>query len=398
MLNLFISYKRADHDWVRRYISEIEKETGASCWIDMDSIETSEQFASVICHAIDEADVFLFMHSASHTSIDFQSDWTVRELNYAMAKKKRIVLVKMDDTPLDNMFLMLFGGTNNIQITDSLQKQKLFADIRNWANEEATNTVAAPVTATLPQRKTKLLLGTAGIVLSVLIVFLIMKFCVPSPPPPEPQSEPQYNEVSVSSGVDKVNGFMCVDLDLPSGTKWARCNVGANEPWEFGDYFAWGEVTPNKAEYTSSNLKYYQDNGNAFILLKYADNKTPLAPEDDAATVNMGKGWRMPTIEETQELVEYCRWERALLHGVLGEKATSTKNGNSIFFPYAGFKYLKDHREKSLSMSFWTSTLSPSHPERAYYLYSGISGDEDINQKIFFDTRYIGTTIRAVTK
>lgn len=388
MLNLFISYKRADHTLVRRYISEIEKETGAECWYDLAKIETSEQFASVICHAIDEADVFLFMHSASHTGIDFQTDWTIRELNYAMAKKKRIVLVKMDDSPLENMFLMLFGGTNNIQITDALQKQKLFADIRNWADEDGTATVTAPVSASMPKRKTKWILGAAV----VAVLLAVVGFTLLIRP-----NKPKYQEVSVSTGVDKLNGYRYVDLGLPSGTKWARCNVGADEPWEFGDYFAWGEVIPNKDEYTSANLKYFQDNGNSIILLKYADAQTPLEPEDDAATVNMGKGWRMPTKDETEELAQNCRWERALLHGVLGEKAVGP-NGNSIFFPYAGFKHLNEHKEEGASMSFWTSTLFPSDPGHAYYLYSGISGTDDVFHTVFEISRYPGTTIRAVVK
>lgn len=386
MFSIFISYKRSDHDLVRRYIREIEAETGAECWFDLAKIETSEQFATVICNAIDQADVFLFMHSASHVGIDFQSDWTIRELNYAMAKKKRIVLVKMDDTPLENMFLMLFGGTNNIQITDPLQKQKLFSDLRYWAAGSSKIPESPSLTTKKNGQKRKFLWIFVVLVciLAVILGVILGK------------KEPGFPSVTVSSGVDKINGFEYVDLGLPSGLKWARCNVGASEPWEYGNFYAWGEVTP-KNGYFSSNLKYYQETGESFVLLKYNDGAYSLGTEDDAASVNMGKSWRLPTKAEAEELAQNCRWERAQLNGVRGEKVTG-KNGNSIFFPYAGFKYLDEYREEGLSLSFWTSTISSSHPERAYYLYSGISGTEDVFHMIYEITRYPGTTIRGVTE
>ncbi len=387
MLKVFISYKRKDFDRVQSFIREIEKETVVECWYDLAKIESSEQFASVICQAIDASDVFMFVHSSSHQGIDFKTDWTVRELNYALAKKKRVVLVKMDDTPLEDLFLMLFGGTNNIQISDPLQKQKLFTDLRTWSGQEPAGT-SNPIR---PQKKPakKKAPWLWGIIAAVCVIAAVL--CVLFWP-----ARQNYPEVVVSGGADRVNGFEYVDLGLPSGLKWARCNVGASEPWEYGPFFAWGEVK-TKVEFRPSNLKYYVGQGDSFTLLKYDASQNVLDAEDDAASVNLGWAWRMPTKKEAEELAHYCRWERARLHGVLGEKVTGT-NGNSIFFPYTGFRYLDEYREEGLSMSFWTSNNDEAHPERAYYLYSGISGTEDVNHTVFEITRYPGTNIRAVTE
>lgn len=132
MARIFISYKRKNKDQVFPIVDYIERELGVKCWVDLDGIESSAQFASVICKAIDSADVILFMYSSVHLNIDFETDWTIKELNYAQAKKKRVVLVKLDSSPLDNIFLMDYGTKNNIDSRDSVQLQKLISDLRNW--------------------------------------------------------------------------------------------------------------------------------------------------------------------------------------------------------------------------------------------------------------------------
>ncbi len=141
--DIFISYKRKDKDLVFPLVKKIETQLGVKCWIDIDGIESSSQFASVICRAIDASEVVLFMHSSSHLSIDFDEDWTVKELNYARAKKKRVILVKLDSAELDNIFLMDYGTKNNIDSNDPLQFEKLINDLRNWLDlpvSEAENT------------------------------------------------------------------------------------------------------------------------------------------------------------------------------------------------------------------------------------------------------------------
>ena len=132
MAQIFVSYKRVDKNKVFPLVEKIERELGCNCWVDLDGIESSVQFASVICSAIDKSDVVLFMHSSVHLTIDFETDWTVKELTDAQMKKKRVVLVKLDDAPLDNIFLMEYGSKNNIDSQDPTQFNKLLNDLRAW--------------------------------------------------------------------------------------------------------------------------------------------------------------------------------------------------------------------------------------------------------------------------
>ena len=131
---IFISYKRKNKDQVFSIVEKIETQLGVKCWIDLDGLESSTQFASKICNAIDMAEVVLFMHSSVHLDIDFEEDWTIDELNYAHTIKKRVVLVKLDDAPLKNVFLMKYGAKNNIDSRDETQFQKLLKDLRTWLN------------------------------------------------------------------------------------------------------------------------------------------------------------------------------------------------------------------------------------------------------------------------
>lgn len=129
------------------------------------------------------------------------------------------------------------------------------------------------------------------------------------------------------SGV--INGHEYVDLGLPSGTLWATCNIGASSPEMSGDYFAWGEATP-KSDYSLSTYKYHND-----YTIFNSDEKF-LKGFVDAASVNWGRSWRIPTDEEWEELVSECYWRWASLNGVLGYMVKSKANGNSIFLPAAG--------------------------------------------------------------
>ena len=125
----------------------------------------------------------------------------------------------------------------------------------------------------------------------------------------------------------------CVDLGLPSGTLWATCNVGADSPEEFGDYFAWGETQP-KDTCDWDTYQFY--NGNNLTKYTGDDGLVTLLPEDDAATANWGPNWRMPTRMECQELLAYTTVTWTTQNGVEGKLFTA-QNGNSIFLPATGF-------------------------------------------------------------
>ncbi len=169
-----------------------------------------------------------------------------------------------------------------------------------------------------------------------------------------------------------------VDLGLPSGLLWATCNVGADNPEDYGDYFAWGETMP-KDTYDWSTYQYC--NGSSYTLTKYCsnsnygyngftDNLTTLLPEDAAATANWGNDWRMPTKEEWQELYNNTTVTWTTQNGVNGRLFTAS-NGNSLFLPAAGYRYISSLDYAGSYGSYWSSSLSTGSPDGAWILYFG---------------------------
>lgn len=142
----------------------------------------------------------------------------------------------------------------------------------------------------------------------------------------------------IGGSTDKVE---YVDLGLPSGNLWAKCNLGASAPEAYGDYYAWGEVEP-KQEYTNSNHKWYKEGAPSLGFTKYnnEDGKLSLEDEDDAVIQKLGNGWRTPTLADFRELTnqKYTTIEKTTLNGVAGYQITSKRNKKSIFIPFAGFK------------------------------------------------------------
>lgn len=172
-----------------------------------------------------------------------------------------------------------------------------------------------------------------------------------------------------------------VDLGLPSGTLWAVYNVGAENYNEYGDYFAWGETKP-KASYdwiTYKWCKTFVDDLDSLMSItrynfgnKYSsviDNRSKLLPQDDAATVNWGPEWRMPTKEEFRELRDFCTWNWYNAEGVPGFWVISPEGkGKQIFLPAAG-NYWGDSLATihfGSNCLFWTSTLFEEDESRAY--------------------------------
>ena len=152
-----------------------------------------------------------------------------------------------------------------------------------------------------------------------------------------------------------------IDLGLPSGIKWASCNVGATEPWECGGYYAWGE-TEEKDDYSWSTYKWCNGTGNSMI--KYCtdsnygtvDNKTTLDPEDDVAHVKWGGNWRMPTLDEIKELINNCISVWTALNGINGYKVIGP-NGNSIFIPASGCYYGREIYDRDVACFSWLNLL-----------------------------------------
>ena len=168
-------------------------------------------------------------------------------------------------------------------------------------------------------------------------------------------------KVTVTGGGSSGTDEEVVDLGLPSGLKWRSMNVGASKPEDYGNYYAWAETSP-KSSYTSSNYKYpatsYSDG--ITIYKKYdttpgGDGKIVLEAEDDAATTNLGNGWRMPTFKEFKELRENCTWTWKTQNGVNGMLVTGP-NGKSIFLPAGGWYDKNGLNKRGSYGSYWTAT------------------------------------------
>ena len=187
-----------------------------------------------------------------------------------------------------------------------------------------------------------------------------------------------------------------VDLGLPSGVKWATFNVGATKPEECGDYFAWGETEP-KELYDWSTYKWCDGSYNT--LTKYntdseygvVDNKKILESSDDAAYVNWGGNWRMPSVDEWNELLSHCslKWEER--NGVSGVALVSVQNGNSLFLPAAGV-YHYDNGLVNLNVEGWYRTNSLDESRGTISL--GFSYTGSINW--YANDRCFGQPVRPV--
>ena len=156
--------------------------------------------------------------------------------------------------------------------------------------------------------------------------------------------------------VDQYNGHKYVDLGLPSGLKWATCNVGATTPEEYGNYFAWGETTP-KHNYVWGTYKF-NPSGDGKTFTKYTTGKkTVLDAEDDAATANWGASWRMPTDAEWTELLENCTIKYESRSSVDVFRITSKNNSATIFLPAAGLKEGSSTAFDDWRGYYWSSSL-----------------------------------------
>ena len=190
-----------------------------------------------------------------------------------------------------------------------------------------------------------------------------------------------YGEEKSFTTPSLINGRDWVDLGLPSGLKWATCNVGATTPEGYGNFYAWGETT-TKTSYDQSNSVTYGQQ-----ISDFSGNATY-----DAARANWGSTWRMPTKAEAEELRDNCTWTWTSQNGVNGMRVTGP-NGNSIFLPAAGYCPGSSRNDVGEYGNYWGSTPYESDTRGAYSLFFG-SGGHDVNW--FY--RDSGRTVRPVSE
>lgn len=195
------------------------------------------------------------------------------------------------------------------------------------------------------------------------------------------------------------NGLLAVDIGLP--VLWASCNLGASKPWEYGNYYAWGEIEP-KSLYTWETYKWnkkYKDltKYNFDEYLGVVDNKMELDSQDDVANVLLGEKWRIPTRKDFETLIatkdnSKYKWELKSIHGQRGWEIRYLRNGNSIFFPLPGEKVDISVLLPEKWGKYWSSSLGEYTSTHASHLNLEIDREPGI---VGYD-RSRGYPVRAV--
>lgn len=210
------------------------------------------------------------------------------------------------------------------------------------------------------------------------------------------QTKPKTNPnkaltINVSEPDGYINGHGYIDLGLPSGTKWAICNVGALSPDDYGDYFAWGEIKP-RSYYKDFDFLTHGKDKTKLESMGIIDKNDKLLSKYDAAFSNCGDSWKIPTKEECVELKDFCIWSRIGEGKYAGYKIVGP-NGKSIFLPAAGYRNGENIFSSVDYGFYWTSTINEDRGIGTYY----ISFDKN-SYDVEWYYRMYGYTIRAVSK
>lgn len=198
----------------------------------------------------------------------------------------------------------------------------------------------------------------------------------------------------VATGIK--DGHEYVDLGLPSGTKWATVNIGADTPENFGNYYAWGEnSSKNNYSWATYSWKVSSQVTNGVESIPLEDNGTTksLSKTVDTATNIWGGEWRMPTLDEWKELIDNCKSYAVTLNGVAG-RAFLGSNGNIIFVGAPGYISSNSKSGENSTGEYWTS----SQNSETYAHYARISTTANVTPSLERQYKYYGCSIRPVFK
>lgn len=351
--DVFISYSRKDTP-VADLICKAFDKAGITYFIDRQGIAGGLEFPAVLAQAIRESKVFLFLASKN----SYESKFTQSEVIYAFNKKTKhdIIPYIIDDSEFPEDLAFTFSAIN----------------WRTLKHHPIDPVLVSDILSKLPPKEIKYV---------------------------------DINACPAMTGIE--DGHEWVDLGL--SVKWATCNIGASRPEEEGDFFAWGEVWP-KDVYTGDNYKYFKITFLGKLkILKYNDDNKRLELCDDAAYVNWGKNWRIPTNEEFDELIANCTMERSIVNNVNGRLFTSKLNGNSIFLPAAGWcRYDCIDREFGYQSEagdvgyYWSSSRNEEDNSQADHMFFFIEDDMDLdefdneNERVMTTWRCHGLSVRPV--
>lgn len=423
--DIFISYRReGGKEKARPLKSELEKR-GYKVFLDFDDLKDSV-FDKRIMDAIDEAPVFLIILSAHALDrCKNENDWVRKEIEYAEMKKKHFVPVNPDkefdgfpeDTPVTIKQCLgqhQFSSVDFEQLfqpsIDMMVEDRIKPIIMSMRNEEksmvgALVRIETDLDSRVLRFKEEIAVAKAGDITEIKLPKgkhkLIFKGvenkldCYIHVQEITDIEYEYYIEVNLLEKYnarkeferEKYNGHEYVDLGLPSGLKWATCNVGASSPEQYGNYYAWGDISP-KEKYKSDNCMSYSN-----------ETMDDIGGDElyDVARKNWGSSWRMPTQDEYMELKDNCIWECIDQGGKKGCRVTGP-NGNSIFLPATGFCRGLSVEYEGEEGCYWSST-----PDYDSWINDGVANTCSLYFNMYtkgvgvFKDRWFGLSVRPVS-
>ena len=406
--------------------SELEKR-GYKVFLDFDDLKDSV-FGKRIMDAIDEAPIFLIILSAHALDrCKNEDDWVRKEIEYAEMKRKHFVPVNPDkefdgfqeDTP-DTIRQCLgqhqFSSVDFEQLfqpsIDMMVEDRIKPIIMSMRNDErsmvgALVRIETDLDCRVLRFKEEIAVAKAGNITEIKLPKGKHKLtfeglenksdCYSYVQEVKDIEYEYYIEVNLLEKYnarkkferEKYNGHEYVDLGLPSGLKWATCNVGASSPEQYGNYYAWGDISP-KEEYNSDNCLSYSNE-----TLDLDD----IGGDDlyDVARKSWGDSWRMPTRDECMELKDNCVWEWIDRDGKKGCRVTGP-NGNSLFLPATGFCCGLSVEYKGEEGHYWSST-----PDHDNWINDGVNSTCSLCFNMYtkgvgcFKDRWFGLSVRPVS-
>ena len=340
--DVFISYSSKNQKVVEAMCAYLEQHK-VRCFVAYRDIPKGVVWAKAIVEALDESKMMVVVFSEEFNL----SDQVDREIELASEDKKPILTFRISNT--------MFKGAKKYYLKN-INWIDAFPNPENLFDSLLDN-VAKLIGFSLPEKERQ----ERGY-------------------KPIQDNNKQYPKI--------INGHEYVDLGLPSGLKWATCNVGANKPEDYGDYFAWGEKM-TKETYTEYNCPTYGLSKSELQSQGYVDSEGNITSQYDTARAKWGGKWRMPTKAELQELLDKCTWTWMSQNGIDGCKVTGP-NGNSIFLPAPGYRYRSSLYRAGDEGYYWSS--SPRvNSYGAYSLYFGSDG-----RIMNYYYRYYGRSVRPV--
>ena len=341
--DVFISYSSKNQKVVEAMCAYLEQHK-VRCFVAYRDIPKGVVWAKAIVEALDESKMMVVVFSEEFNL----SDQVDREIELASEDKKPILTFRISNT--------MFKGAKKYYLKN-INWIDAFPNPENLFDSLLDN-VAKLIGFSLPEKERQ-----------------------ERDYKPIQDNNKQYPKI--------INGHEYVDLGLPSGLKWATCNVGANKPEDYGDYFAWGE-TSTKAEYNSDNCPTYGLSESELQSQDYIDSEGNITSQYDTARAKWGGKWRMPTFEELNELLTKCTWTWMSQNGIDGYKVTGP-NGNSIFLPAAGYRSGSSLNDAGGYGYYWSSTPHESNSDIAVSL--GFSSGYHYMGNYY---RYYGRSVRPV--